>query len=128
MNKLLLLCAIIFVAMAGCGSSDGTSGSLSLADPTVDSTKSIVSVTATYTPASGKTLISGQEVNFTWWTIGATSKTQSPSVTANGSIDGSGSARSQLTLPLDRTESLNVFVNAKIGGVSSDTKSIQVAP
>ncbi len=128
MKKLFLMCAMFFVVLAGCGSGGGNSGSLALSAPVVDSTNSIVSTTATYTPASGKTLISGPEVSFTWWTVGETSQTKSPEVPVNGNLNNGGSATSQLTLPLGRIENLNVFVTAQIGGVKSDIKSIKVSP
>jgi hypothetical protein len=125
MKKLLLLCVVLSIWMFGCGS--GTSGTLSVSVPT--SNNGIVFASAQFTPSSGSAL-PGQAVNFRWYTVGVTTKTQSPELAITGHTDNTGAVTSQYTLPVIRTESYIVYVIASTEGLTNKEgwQSVQVDP
>jgi hypothetical protein len=130
MKKLLLLCVVISLGIMGCGSENGstyTSGSLSVSAPV--QAGDYVKATATYIPSSGPAL-PGQEINFQWYTVGVTTKTQTPIVPASGSTNSSGTVISQYKLPAIRSESVRVYVTAFTGGLTNTEgwQSITVVP
>lgn len=125
MKKLLVLCVMVAMWLFGCGSE--TSGTLSVSAPTA--TGNIVTAKAKFTPSSGS-VIPGQPINFRWYTVGVTSKTQSPEQATTGHTDNSGTVTSQLILPVTRTESYNVYVIASTGDLTNieGWQSVLVAP
>ncbi|HIJ94697.1 MAG TPA: hypothetical protein HPP94_02955 [Desulfuromonadales bacterium] len=104
-----------------------TLGSLSLSAPA--QTGDIVKTTATYKPASGSAL-PGQVIDFRWYTVGVSTKMQTPEVTTSGSTNSSGVVVSQYTLPVVRSESYTVYVIATTGGLTNSEgwQSVTVAP
>ena len=125
MKKLLVLSLLLSIFIMSCGSD--TSGSLSVAAPTVSN--GVVTAIAKYTPASGSAL-SGQSINFRWYTVGVTSKSKSAEIATSGHTDNSGSVNSQFTLPVNRTESIIVYVIATTGDLTNieGWQSVQVDP
>ena len=127
MKKILLLCLVLSCGFLGCGSVGGTSGTLSVTSPSAQN--GIVTATATFVPSNGSAL-PGQDINFRWYTVGVTSKTQSAEKATTGHTDSGGSVTSQLTLPVSRTESFIVYVIASTGGLTNKEgwQSVQVDP
>lgn len=127
MKKLLLLSIVLFLSMFGCGSD--TSGTLSVSAPTASN--GIVTATATFTPSSGSAL-PGQSINFRWYTVGVTTKTQSKELTISGHTDNTGTVTSQYSFPgnVTRTESFIVYVIAFTDGLTNKEgwQSVQVDP
>lgn len=114
MKKLIVLCVMLAMWMFGCGSE--TSGTLSVSSLTA--TNGTVTARAKFTPSSGST-IPGQPINFRWYTVGVTSKVQSPELSTTGHTDSTGTVSSQLTLPISRTESFYVYVIASTGDLTN---------
>jgi hypothetical protein len=125
MKKIFLLCVLLSLGIFGCGSE--TSGNLSVPVPVQSG--DYVKATATYTPSSGSAL-SGQEINFRWYTVGVTTKTRTQEVLATGSTNPSGTVISQYLLPAVRSESITVYVTASTGGLTNSEgwQTITVAP
>jgi uncharacterized membrane protein YgdD (TMEM256/DUF423 family) len=127
MKKIVLLFVIVSMLMVGCGSD--TAGILSATAPTASN--GVVTTTATYTPSSGPA-ISGQTINFRWYTVGVTSKTQSVELISSGHTDSTGTVTSQYIFDptVTRTESFIVYVIASTGGLSNieGWQSVVVAP
>ena len=127
MKKILLLCVVLSIWMFGCGSGGGTSGTLSVSAPT--SSNGVVFATAKFTPSSGSAL-PGQAIDFRWYTVGVTTKTQTPEFPITGYTDNTGSVPSNYTLPVSRTESYIVYVIASTQGLTNieGWQSVTVAP
>jgi hypothetical protein len=125
MKKLLLLCVMLSLWMFGCGNE--TSGTLSVSAPSANN--GVVTARATFIPSNG-TVIPGQPINFRWYTVGATSKTQSAELATSGHTDSTGTVTSQLTLPATRTESFIVYVTASTGDLTNieGWQSVLVVP
>jgi|SRR6185369_13284401 len=125
MKKLFLLCALLCLWISGCGSEN--SGTLSVSAPSA--INGIVTATAKFTPSSG-TALPGQPINFRWYAVGVTSKTQTPELTATGHTDNTGTATSQYKLPTVRIESYIVYVIASTGDLTNieGLQSVQVEP
>lgn len=125
MKKFLLVCVLSGIWLTGCGSE--SSGTLSVASPSASN--GVVTATATLTRSSGTTL-SGQTINFVWYTVGVTSKNQTAEQTVSAKTNNSGVASSQLTLAPNRTESLYVYVKATAGDLTNiqGWQSVTVTP
>ena len=125
MKKIFLLCVVLSLGIFGCGSE--TSGNLSVSAPVQSG--DYVKATATYTPSSGSAL-SGQEINFRWYTVGVTTKTKAPEILVTGFTNTSGVVISQFLLPTVRSESVTVYVTASTGGLTNSEgwQTITVAP
>lgn len=125
MKKFLLVCIMSGIWLTGCGSEGA--GTLSVSTPTTNN--GVVTATATLTRSSGSTL-SGQTINFIWYTVGVTSKTQSAEITSSVKTDNSGIASSQLILAPSRSESFIVYVKANAGDLTNiqGWQSTTVAP
>lgn len=118
----LLLVAVAVVA--GCGSGSGsTSGDITLAEPAASN--GVVTASATYTP-SGGTVLPGQEIVFSWYTVGKTTSNRQDYGTSKSYTNSSGGATSQLILPTPRTEIFIAYVKADTGGLTSGWKSVEV--
>lgn len=116
MKHILTLCLLLCIGLFGCGSgSNSTSGTLSVSAPTASN--GIATAIATYVPATGSAL-PGQIIDFRWYTVGVTTKSQSQETTASGTTDSFGTVTSQYILPVNRTEDINVYVIASTGGLT----------
>lgn len=116
MKKFFLLGLLLLVLVTGCGS--GTSGILSATAPTVGVGNGIVTSTATFKPATG-TALPGQAIEFRWYSVGVDSKTKSTETVSTGYTNSDGAVTSTLNLPVDRTESLLVYVIASTGSLTN---------
>lgn len=114
MKKVFLLICSLCLLLGGCGSE--TSGTLSVTAPSY--MNGIVTAIATFTPSSG-TALPGQEISFRYYTVGLVTKTQSAESSIVGETDGSGRAFVSIPLPLNRTESLYVYVLASTQGLKN---------
>lgn len=125
MKKLLFICIITSMWMFGCGNEN--SGTLSVTAPTASN--GIVTAKAKFTPSSG-TVLPNQPINFRWYTVGVTSKTQSSESITIGHTDNTGTVTSQFSLPVNRVESFIVYVIASTGDLTNieGWQSVQVAP
>lgn len=128
MKKLVLICISLCFVLFGCGSGSlSTSGTLSVTAP--KASNGVVTATATFSPSTGSAL-PGQAIDFRWYTVGVTSKTQSVESTTPGTTDKAGTVTLSYTLPVTRSESIIVYVIATTGGLSNKEgwQSVVVTP
>ena len=125
-NLIGFFALVSIFTVTGCGNiNNGTSGAITLDDPKINDAKMLISAKATYTP-EGKTLLSGQKVNFYWSTLGLSSGTRINYTPDPSSLDIDGTATGQFNMPFPRTEGLYVEVYATIGGLTSIKTGIEV--
>lgn len=124
MKKLLLLSVLLTVCLFGCGSGEGTSGTLTMSEITAtDLTggRYNVSATVTYVPEGGKSPV-GAVINFTAVYSTASAVNTIPSSQTLGT---SGIASYTNDSVFQGTEPINLRLTASFGGLFQ-TKTVTI--
>lgn len=125
MKKLLLLSVLLTVCLFGCGSGEGTSGTLTMSEITAAELtvgRYNVSATVTYVPEGGKSPV-GAVINFT--AVYSTTTGVSSSIPSSYTLGTSGIATYANDSVFQGNEPTNLRLTASFGGLSQ-TKTVTI--